>query len=469
MTGMRRLGLVLIPLLAVASGACDDDLPEGPAVDAGEVPDADGGDDRDGTQEDMPGDVDEGLASTVNDRCVLTPAASLPGGFEVLFRKQITPNSAWLNGSVVATADRLALSDAYALHFLDRQANQVALFNRFSSARMSAPVTDESGTIYVVADGSAWAFDGNGSMKWSAPVGPRGGEHDFHKTPLVGPTLLVSAEITGSVVAIDKASGQRLWTTNIPKVWMPGLGLGEAVAVVMREGSHSPVLDARTGSVRFHMGSGGGLGVGAYGAASGFGLMAAETGPGGRTNTTVLDADGRPRFALPAPRNEQHLIAPRYVDLDGWLVVSDDPDGNVASGFTLRRFDRAGHEGPSNTVVLNAGPGYLRSVLHAADGHTYFIVARSGGGGWDGVDIYAFDRDFVEVFRHSLAGVGQFTAGGTPCALAGDGVLYVLAEGPGPTTFSIFNLVAIKTPSPGVARTGWAGLPSDQAAGGWAD
>jgi hypothetical protein len=82
----------------------------------------------------------------------------------------------------------------------------------------------------------------------------------------------------------------------------------------------------------------------------------------------------------------------------------------------------------------------------------------------------AFDRAFNEVFRYELPDVGLPSQGiVAPATLAGDGALYLVAEHLArPNLTLVIDLVAIQTPSPGLARTGWAAPRYDQGASGWA-
>jgi hypothetical protein len=164
---MDRPGLAFLTILSLtATGACDDGGFDGAERDAGD-PSGDGAQDSEdaqGAAQDM--DVWEGEVPAQICPSVTPRAASLPGGFRVLFRKEIMPASGQFNGTVVATRDRLAIADRYALHILDRQGNELTLFNQFVSGRMSAPVADADGNIYVVASGFIHAFDAGGKVTW---------------------------------------------------------------------------------------------------------------------------------------------------------------------------------------------------------------------------------------------------------------------------------------------------------------
>jgi outer membrane protein assembly factor BamB len=397
---------------------------------------------------------------------VTAPLPRLDQDLRVLFRKQIVPKSAAFNGSIAVTPDRLAISDGGALHFLDRQGNEVALHNDFSPGRMSAPVADETGTIYVVSEHSLKSFDGDGHLQWSVPGGGLTDEWALHETPIVGPNAVFIADSHGTVRAVDKRTGEDLWSITVPTGLRPGMGLDGDIAV-MTSGKRFPVLDAATGHVRFEIATERGAFVGPMGAGAGFGWVTAEGIGDSRTLTTLRDAEGRVRAALPASSAVSHILMARTVDLGGRLLVVDDPDGNVATGLRLRRFDCNGVEGPATDLRLDAGPGYVAALVPGADGHTYVGVARNDGAG--GFDVYAFDVNFDEVFRYHLDRTSQPNQGVvSPVVLTDDGVLYVLSqrymmESP----YLLFELLAIQTPSPGPARTGWAGPRFDQGAGAW--
>ncbi|WP_432696497.1 outer membrane protein assembly factor BamB [Marinobacterium sp. YM272] len=91
----------------------------------------------------------------------------------------------------------------------------------------------------------------NVSVLWSAQVGdgPGLGYHQFE--PAIGNSRVFAADNEGEVVAIDQASGEKLWDVELDLPLSGGVGFGFGSVVVATENGEVIVLDATTGEERW--------------------------------------------------------------------------------------------------------------------------------------------------------------------------------------------------------------------------
>ncbi|MGB5472283.1 MAG: outer membrane protein assembly factor BamB [Gammaproteobacteria bacterium] len=89
--------------------------------------------------------------------------------------------------------------------------------------------------------------------RWSVDIGVGYDEQFINLQPAVAGDRLYVADRKGRVVALDAASGKRLWSTDMDTALAAGPGVGEGMVVVGSSDAEVIALDAGDGAVRWRV------------------------------------------------------------------------------------------------------------------------------------------------------------------------------------------------------------------------
>ena len=429
-----------------------------------------GGQGAGGTGPDMPGSV----TPTDCRQRVIAPMPSLKVTPRILWRKEVAPNLAGVNGTVVLSGERLAITLGYSLFTFDRQGTPRGRWDNPSFAGLSEPVADPNGRFYVASD-SARAFDGDARLIWTTPLRSDESHEGVVSTPFVSSPdgVLYSAQADRSLQALERATGKVLWKTSVADdtavagrtLYRPAFGHGDRLVVSSSTRASFYVFDRRTGKELFQVPRPPSTKrVLPYGMAGEHGFFAGEVLPTAIV-VSAYDWDGVPRWSLPRPGDRDQRIDPRFVDLEGNVVAYDGRYGRAGEGATLRRFGCKGDERGSNKLLFGDGMSLVYMFALGADGALIAEPLRDADAGGNAFAVVGFDPEMKEIWRFKFEGLVPPAKGtASPLVLASDGVLYLIGQRPNGTA----ELIAIQTSSPGLAATAWPVIRVDNMGSGWA-
>jgi hypothetical protein len=380
----------------------------------------------------------------------MSEAASLEVTPALLWQKPIT--RAITGDHFVLAGDRLAISAGSTLLVLDRAGERLAARSSTGFDGFSSPVVDDQGIFYAVG-GSAYAIGPEGDYRWVTPF-PGGA---YGRPFVVGPDgLLYTGVSDGAIWAFEAATGRVAWRREVgvnpfgapPRVMA---GAGDAVlAVVLGPDSRTgtQLFDARTG-VPFGPPPDPTLSGFFFGHELGIVARRLEDSPGSYPRMTIAALDGcsRPKWSIAPTRPQWPALVATG---DRLLVVERDDEEDSPTFVTVYGPDGARLVGPSP-----APPPWVAG----ADGTVIGLACdRSGFEGPSRLIGYAIDGELRERWRVELGA----SCPKTGPVLAADGVLYFTWIRGDQT-----ELVAVQTPSPGLAPSSWPVARHDGHATGW--
>jgi outer membrane protein assembly factor BamB len=388
------------------------------------------------------------------ERPTAVPSMSSGGRPSILWHSELGAGAVPFVPGVALSGDHVVASSGASWSALDRATGAIVFSRSTSPANYSlgAPVVGQDGRIYVQSDVRLYAYSGAGDVLWT---------HDLDRAvsaePELGhfaPTLVGEQLVLPLSFNVARAvgwNGEAIWVAEKDQP-VPAFAVGHWA--LGYDGSTSFVTDLRTahqsGALRDASGRGmvfltvlGGRGiVTAVEEADGLRFVLIDT-CGNPQWSTKLDGRG---WSAPAAHavvgpGENIYVQLLRVDEKGSLIrpssiVAIDPSGKVVGGPTARK------EAP---------------WLVGADGILYAAEFRSGRAS---STITALTPGLVEKWSVEVPGDLPQDAS---AALAGDGVLYMQVA-----SASGSSVVALKTGSPGLARSSWPALRHDNRATNWA-
>lgn len=86
---------------------------------------------------------------------------------------------------------------------------------------------------------------------WETGIGSGPGSNYHQFTPAIGDDYVFAASREGEVIALDRASGKKVWTVELEEPLLGGVGAGSGTLVVANEEGEVIALDSRTGEERW--------------------------------------------------------------------------------------------------------------------------------------------------------------------------------------------------------------------------
>jgi outer membrane protein assembly factor BamB len=389
----------------------------------------------------------------------------------------------WLNAinSVVLSRDRVYVTVGESVQAFSKAGKPLWTFRNGSAGQLSAPTVDPDGNVYVASD-QAVALDAAGDVLWSTAllagdVNQRPRPRPFVLSP---DGVLYSAQSDGRVVALDRAKGIPLWTTTVgirPEdaggdveatggfddllVVNGGLYVGYQVlkrnrGTLLSAGPATPAGSSLplAGPI-IH-----GIGVGGY-------FIDGYLDGGPRVlNHGFYTPDAQLRWSLPVGTNGT-FYGPRFVDLDGNLVVLEGSNPRASSHDRWHWFSCTGRNLGAVDVNIDQASFLGDAVTLGGDGVAYTLTRSAPSA--SASQLVAFDENLRELWRLPFEGQSPplWSYGPT---LDEDGTLYFVLENAGSAGRSpgTAELVAIRTTSPGLARSRWPTYRHDSQGTSWA-
>jgi outer membrane protein assembly factor BamB len=362
----------------------------------------------------------------------------------------VTPALLWrtrlslgtINDALLVGKDRVALTVGGRLYLLDKSGAVVGGRSATAFERVSSAVVDEAGNYYFIGL-NAYSTDADGNLRWIRPLSTSATDApNAGKTSALGPdgTLYVGAS-DGAVWALGTHDGATRWRREVAKTGegtpVIKAGIGSALMVVVRGIQSRPqLLDAQTGEPLASWGSGDGERFGLFAAPS-LGIVTQRLVDHGGAypwmHVAVLDECSRTKWTVPATRPQWPILIGPGDRL--FMVERDD----VESSQTF-----VSVYAPDGTRALGPTPAAPPWAI-GADGTIYGVACDSSG--HEGPSrLIAYDSALGEKWRLEL---GASCPSGGP-VIDDTGKLYFTWIYDGVT-----EVVAVQTPSPGLADAAW--------------
>jgi hypothetical protein len=376
---------------------------------------------------------------------------SLPANPSVLWQASLGNAASPLQSGVALSNDRVIVSAAASWAALDRRTGEVLFVEKTSPANyfLSPPAVDSQQRVYVQSKVTLFAYDAGRTARWNSALDtPASAEAEYAgATPtVIGDDVILVSSLSGNRAL--SGTGKEIWKTTgpLPAVAVGHWGMGH-------DGKASFVTDVRTGQPAGRLRDSEGRDIVFLTVLGGKGILGAVHEKAGIA-FVLLDHCGKQVWALP-PVPGSEVAAGRAVVGPGEVayvqILHTDSSGNPSTLPDILAID------PSGSIV--AGPLALTETpwLVGADGTLYALEFQSFR---TTSKLVALSPLLQQMWTLDVP--AEFGSYPTP-ALADDGVLY--SEG---ATAQGSVVIAIQTPSPGLARASWPSLRHDNGATSWA-